>query len=209
MSDETWFSHGQPPKPPCKRSLANNLPRASLPLYQLFRWRHLTSFPRGSLQRSFIRDRHQHVQDSFLPAGLHHLGQPSAWGAGACEDKVRKRVKQYPFLITRDYEEDAGSVDDLLMELRDSTIVPLLLNPFQVFLTTMHLGRKSAEVFFLKQPDVDLQSNISHRKLQQSSWLFALLSTFSKVSSRKLFQHSHSMIIMNSLPIQVHCRSPS
>ena len=82
---------------------------------------------------------------------------------------MRKRVKQYPFLITRDYEEDAGSVDDLLMELRDSTIVPLLLNPFQVFLTTMHLERKSAEVFFLKQPDVDLQSNINHCKVQQSS----------------------------------------
>ena len=75
-------------------------------------------------------------------------------------------------MITRDYEEDAGSVDDLLMELRDSTIVPLLLNPFQVFLTKMHLGRKSAQVFFLKQPDVDLQSNINHRKLQQSSLLF-------------------------------------
>ena len=38
---------------------------------------------------------------------------------------------------------------------------------------------------------------------------FGLLSTISKVSSRKLFQHSHSMIIMNSLPIQVHYRSPS
>ena len=149
------------------------------------------------------------MQDSSLPAGLHHLGQPPAWGAGACHDKVRKRVKQYPFLITRDYEEDAGSVDDLLMELRDSTIVPLLLNPFQVFLTTMHLRRKSADVFFLKQPDVDLQSNINHRKVQQSSLLFALLSTISKESSGKLFQRSHSMIIMNSLPIQVHCRSPS
>ena len=29
-------------------------------------------------------------------------------------------------------EEDANSIDELMSELRDSTVVPLLLNPFQV-----------------------------------------------------------------------------
>ena len=120
---------------------------------------------------------------------------------------MRKRVKQYPFLITRDYEEDAGSVDDLLMELRDSTIVPLLLNPFQVFLTTMHLGRKSAEVFFLKQPDVDLQSNINHRKLQQSSLLFRpTLYTSKKILKEivpALLFHDNYEFPANTSPLQI------
>ena len=40
------------------------------------------------------------------------------------------------FLLLRDVEEDENPVDELLSELRDSTVVPLLLNPFQVSLIT-------------------------------------------------------------------------
>ena len=40
-------------------------------------------------------------------------------------------------MFLRDVEEDANSIDGLLSELRESTVVPLLLNPFQVLLITI------------------------------------------------------------------------
>ena len=45
-------------------------------------------------------------------------------------DKVEGQLT--PCLLLRYVEEDANSIDELMSELRDSTVVPLLLNPFQV-----------------------------------------------------------------------------
>ena len=100
---------------------------------------------------------------------------------------MRKRVKQYLFLITRDYEEDAGSVDDLLMELRDSTIVPLLLNPFQVFLTTMHLGESRQKFSFSNSQMWICKATLIIANFSNQVYFFALLSTLPKKSSGKLF----------------------
>ena len=93
---------------------------------------------------------------------------------------MRKRVKQYPFLITRDYEEDAGSVDDLLMELRDSTIVPLLLNPFQVFPTTMHLGESRQKFSFSNSQMWICKATLIAANFSNQVDFFALLSTLPK-----------------------------
>ena len=105
----------------------------SLLLYQPCPGGWPTSFMHSLLQHSFIQDC-EHVQTSPMSGSL-YPSRPSAWGPVARRNKVRKKSRdnKTPCLLPRDVEEDANLIaDGLLSELRDSTVVPLLLNPFAV-----------------------------------------------------------------------------